>query len=184
MLTQDDDVVLLGPVGEPVGTARRSAVHSDVTPLHLAYSCHVTDRAGRVLVTRRALDKTAWPGVWTNAFCGHPRPGESVVEAVRRGARHELGVELLELRVLLPSFRYRATDARGVVENELCPVYAATIESEPEPNPTEVLEHAWLTPDDLATAVRAAPFAFSPWLALQLDALEQLRLAPQPAGRS
>ena len=73
----DDLVVLVDDDGHPRGTANRLTVHGTDTPLHFAFSCHLVDAAGRILVTRRALEKKTWPGVWTNSFCGHPRPGES-----------------------------------------------------------------------------------------------------------
>src|SRR5690606_24486479 len=98
-------VVLLDDAGTPIGTADKSAVHTAETPLHLAFSCHVSDAEGRMLVTRRALTKATWPGVWTNAFCGHPAPGEAMVEAIARRARLELGIDLEQLEVLLPDFR-------------------------------------------------------------------------------
>ena len=184
--TPPDEVVLLDEHGTPTGTAPRASVHGTDTPLHLAFSCHLYDQDGRVLLTRRALGKRTWPGVWTNSFCGHPRPGEDLVDALRRYARHELGLEVTDVEPLLPDFRYRAVDASGTVENEVCPVFAARTTGTPEPHPDEVMELRWLSPQEVTDAAAAAPWALSPWLVEQLaevraaDALA--RVAPAPAG--
>lgn len=167
-----DEVVLLDESGRPVGTAPRATVHSSDTPLHLAFSCHLRDAHGRVLLTRRALVKRTWPGVWTNSFCGHPRPGEELADAVRRHARSELGLEIDDITPLLPHFRYRAVDAAGTVENEVCPVFAASTTQTPVPDPGEVMALVWVDPDQLRAAARAAPWALSPWLLEQLEQLE------------
>ncbi|WEV76848.1 isopentenyl-diphosphate Delta-isomerase [Janibacter cremeus] len=171
-----DEVVLLDAEGRPVGTAPREDVHGEDTPLHLAFSCYVHDEAGRVLLTRRALVKRAWPGVWTNSFCGHPRPGEDPEAAVHRYAQKELGLRLTALRPILPDFRYRAVDTSGIVENEVCPVYAARAVDGVRPNSEEVMDHAWLTGAELAAAVDAAPWALSPWLLEQWDQLRARHL--------
>jgi isopentenyl-diphosphate delta-isomerase len=168
-----EEVVLLAEDGTPVGTAPKATVHTRDTALHLAFSCHVFDESGLVLVTRRALSKATWPGVWTNAFCGHPLPDEPLEDAVRGRAQFELGAGLDGLEPLLPDFRYRATDASGIVENEVCPVFRAVVTGTLEPNPDEVAEWRWVEPDALRRAVDAAPFAFSPWLVLQLQQLER-----------
>ena len=73
------------------------------------------------------------------------------------------------VELVVPGFRYRAVDASGIVENELCPVYRAVAASPLDPRPDEVAEHAWVDFATLRTAVLAAPYAFSPWLALQLE---------------
>lgn len=161
-------VVLVDADGTPIGTADKSVIHDGDTPLHLAFSCHVFRPDGRVLLTRRALGKRTFPGIWTNSFCGHPAPGEDTEDAVRRRAAHELGLEIVNLDPVLPDFRYLATDASGIVENEICPVFRAVVEDDPQPAADEVAEWEWATPAHVRTAVEATPFAFSPWLALQL----------------
>lgn len=164
-----EQVVLLDTARLPIGTALKSEVHTADTPLHLAFSCWVLDDDGRVLLTRRALSKRTWPGVWTNSFCGHPGPGESMAAALHRRAEQELGLELTELREVVPEFAYWARDASGVVENEFCPVWTARAESSPMPNPEEVAESLWVDPAELLRASRAVPQLLSPWLNEELS---------------
>mgnify|MGYP003488530222 CR=1 FL=1 len=167
MTAEPELVVLVDEDGTPTGSFEKFAVHTTDTPLHLAFSCHVYNADGRVLVTRRALGKLTWPGVWTNSFCGHPAPGESTVDALARRAMIELGITVADVEPLLPKFRYRAVDASGIVENEICPVFRAGTEDAVDANPAEVAEWKWVDPASLRTAVTKAPYAFSPWLVLQ-----------------
>lgn len=161
-------VVLLAEDGSPIGTAPKASVHTTETPLHLAFSCHLYNDAGEVLVTRRALGKTTWPGVWTNSFCGHPAPGEDFEEAISRRAARELGTTVTDIDPVLPDFRYRAVDASGIVEHEVCPVYRARVTSPLRPADDEIAEYEWVDPGALVGSVRATPFAFSPWLVMQV----------------
>ena len=163
-------VVLLDDAGRSVGTARKADVHHGATPLHLAFSCYLFDDAGRVLLTRRALDKRAFPGVWTNSFCGHPAPDEPMDDAVIRRARDELGVDIAELRCVLPDFRYRAVDAGGVVENEVCPVFCARSVGPLDADPSEIMDSTWVPWDQLRTAIEI-PWAISPWAVEQVPLL-------------
>ncbi|MDT0302034.1 isopentenyl-diphosphate Delta-isomerase [Streptomonospora wellingtoniae] len=169
----EERVVLLDGGHRPVGTADKRLVHGPRTPLHLAFSCYVFDPEGRLLVTRRALDKAAWPGVWTNSFCGHPGPGEPLEEALHRRAREELGISLEGVTVLLPEFAYCATDASGIVENEFCPVYRAATRDTPHPEPGEVAEWVWVEWADFAEVARRAPWAVSPWAARQIPLIAE-----------
>ena len=50
-----DEVVLVDDAGRPTGAASRLAVHTNDTPLHLAFSTYLFNAAGEVLITRRAL---------------------------------------------------------------------------------------------------------------------------------
>lgn len=167
-------VVLLDDDGQRVGTAEKEGVHDANTPLHLAFSCYVFDPAGKLLITRRALGKRSWPGVWTNSCCGHPRPDEPPEEAVHRHLRSELGITVAHMRLRLPSFRYRAVDPNGTVEHEICPVYTAVSNDAVHPDPAEVAEHRWVDWEDLVAVAELAPWAISPWSAKQVSELAHL----------
>ncbi|MDQ2756608.1 MAG: isopentenyl-diphosphate Delta-isomerase [Actinomycetota bacterium] len=173
----DELVVLLDDDGRPVGTRTKLEVHGADTPLHLAFSCHVVVDGG-VVLTRRAAVKRTFPGVWTNAFCGHPLPGERLRDAVHRRARHELGLQVSDLRLVLPGFRYRA-EAGGLVEHEWCPVLVARAASvdDLDLDPGEVDETAVVTWEELVRRAADDP-SLSPWVREQVPLLAALGAEP------
>lgn len=164
-------VVLLDENGRRLGSASKYEVHRRDTPLHLAFSCYVFDTSGHLLVTRRALGKRTWPGVWSNSCCGHPAPGEDGIAAVHRRVREELGISLENLRMRLPDFRYRATDVTGTVENELCPVYTAVTSDRPRVDPNEIVDWAWGEWSEFVRIAERTPWVISPWAAEQAPLL-------------
>jgi isopentenyl-diphosphate delta-isomerase len=176
-----ESVVLLDEAGHASGTADKAAVHHDRTPLHLAFSCYLFNQDGQFLLTRRAESKRTFPGVWTNTCCGHPMPGEPMPGSVLRRLRTELGIGPARLELVLPRFRYQATMPNGVMENELCPVYAAYAGPSPfavAPDPAEVAEVRWVDWADFGEAVRSGRQPVSPWCAMQLG--ELAALGPKP----
>lgn len=180
--TTEEVVVLVAPDGRAVGTAPKATVHHADTPLHLAFSVHVFDDTGAVLVTRRAAHKETFPGVWTNSACGHPAPGEPVEDAVRRRGRQELGIDVHDLRLVLPRFSYRA-EMDGVVEWELCPVLVGRVRGErpdPRPDPGEVGELEWVPWETFAGDVLSGRREVSTWCRQQVA--ELARLGPDPAA--
>lgn len=167
----EESVVLLDEDGNSIGITPKRTVHDQDTPLHLAFSCYLFDADGRLLLTRRALSKPTWPGAWTNSCCGHPAPGEGMVDAVRRRVLDELGVRIDDVRLLLPRFRYRAVMPDGMVENEMCPVLVATTSDRLEPDPSEVEEYVWVEWESFRAEILAGTREISPWCAEQIVAL-------------
>jgi isopentenyl-diphosphate Delta-isomerase len=172
---EPDLVVLLDAAGLPSGTLPKNAVHGADTPLHLAFSVYVFDTAGRVLVTRRSLSKLTWPGVWSNSCCGHVRPDETPEAAARRRLEEELSLTPATLDLALPHFAYRATSPEGIVENEVCPVYVATVDHDPVADPDEVAEWAWADWDAFCDVVVRSPWLLSPWAVRQVPLLLSVR---------
>lgn len=181
---QYEHVILLDDTGQPSGTLEKYAAHGTHTPLHLAFSCWLFNSQGQLLVTRRAIGKKAWPGVWTNSVCGHPQTGETPEQAIIRRCRYEVGLDVAAISVIDPDFRYCETDPSGIVENEICPVYAARAQNKVRANPDEVMDVQWVEPDVLFRAIDATPWAFSPWMVLEATAKTRDALKQFAAGIS
>jgi len=145
-----EHVILVNDQGMVIGTQEKYAAHTLHTPLHLAFSSWLFNANGECLITRRALSKKAWPGVWTNSVCGHPQSGEETIQAIIRRCRFEVGAELANITAVAPEFRYRETDPSGIVENE-----------------DEVMDYQWVELDALFRALDATPWAFSPWMVME-----------------
>lgn len=171
---RSEHVVLLDERGRPSGSCPKATAHSRATPLHLAFSCHIVNRRGEVLLTRRALTKATWPGAWSNGCCGHPQLGESLRAAVVRRVREELAVTPVHLALAIPDFTYRAAMDDGVVEHELCPVVVALVDQHPVPDPAEVAELGWVPWASLVARARHAPGSLSPWCVAQVEELSRL----------
>ncbi len=178
-----DVVVLLDPMGEPVGTLGKAAAHQSPGHWHAAFSAMLVDDDGRVLLQRRAAGKYHFPGRWTNSCCSHPQPGESLADAVRRRVPQELGIDIDDLDLQLAgSFWYRAEDPdTGLVEQE----YDQVVEvrgvdpSTVVPNPDEVDDVEWVTPMAARERGAADPESVTPWLHHVLDVLAR-RAAETP----
>ncbi|WP_432224375.1 isopentenyl-diphosphate Delta-isomerase [Enterobacter wuhouensis] len=162
-----EHVILVNDQGMVIGTQEKYAAHTSDTPLHLAFSSWLFNAKGECLITRRALSKKAWPGVWTNSVCGHPQSGEAIEQAIIRRCRFEVGAELTDITAVAPEFRYREIDPSGIVENEICPVFAARVIGEITINQEEVMEHRWVQLEALFRALDATPWAFSPWMVME-----------------
>ena len=70
-----EKVILVDDYDREIGTGEKHEVHRQGS-LHRAFSVIVWDSADRLLLQKRHTSKYHSGGLWTNACCGHPRPGE------------------------------------------------------------------------------------------------------------
>jgi len=172
-----ETVVLVDDLNRPLGQAPKESVHTGDTPLHRGFSVFLFDRRGRLLLQQRSHTKKTWPLVWSNSCCGHPRLGETSLEAARRRLAFELGIRRAEVVEVLPDFRYRAT-RDGVTENELCPVLVAFTAEQPVLNDDEVEAIRWVGWESFVDETRRHPERYSEWCVAETDLLagsERLR---------
>jgi len=179
-------VVLVDKDGRVQGESPKLDAHRAPGRLHLAFSVFLFRPDGRMLLQQRAVGKYHFPGLWANACCSHPAPGEEVIASGEARVREELGIscDLADAGW----FVYRAECAStGLVEHELDHVLVGTTTSEPLPNREEVADTCWVEPDrltgeePLARLETSVGARLAPWL---LPALEVALGAPSPLGGS
>lgn len=174
---EEEHVVLVDADDRALGTLEKLAAHEQGV-LHRAFSVFVVrTHAGRteLLLQLRARGKYHFGGLWTNTCCGHPRAGESPVQAGERRLPEEMNFTCA-LRPL-GSFVYRATADNGLTEHELDHVLLGHHEGEvPAPNAAEAERARWIAFDELDQELASQPAAYTPWFA-QGYAIVKLALA-------
>lgn len=166
-------VVLVDEHNREIGTALKDTVHSANTPLHRAFSLFIFNSKRQILITRRALSKKTFPGVWTNTVCGHLAPGESAVHAAQRRLTDELSIKGVDVREVSP-YRYRAADRNGIVENEICPILVGQYDRDPNPNRKEVEDWKWMDWKIFLREIAAdTNDVYSPWCKEEAIILQQ-----------
>lgn len=165
-------VVLVDENNKEIGTAEKNAVHTTRTSLHRGFSVFLFNQNQELLLTQRSRWKKTFPGVWTNTVCGHPAPGESVVDAVKRRLKQELSIVPTEIKEVAP-YRYRFADQNGIVENEICPILVAKSYAYPKPNLQEVERWKWVPWKVFLEEIRDFPNNYSPWCVEEARILSQ-----------
>ncbi|MEV6219342.1 isopentenyl-diphosphate Delta-isomerase [Nocardia sp. NPDC051833] len=172
-------VELVDDAGLAIGACSVADAHRPPGTLHRAFSVLLFDRHGHVLIQQRAAVKTRFPLQWANTCCGHPTPGQAVLEAAAIRLREEFGMaaELTEVG----TFRYRAGDeTTGRVEHEYDHVLIGVAgDVPPRPDPAEIATWAWIAPDALRADLADNPGRYTPWLAEVLEIADRAHTAAQ-----
>jgi isopentenyl-diphosphate delta-isomerase len=174
MAEEDESVILVDEQDHPVGAAQKLDAHRSAK-LHRAFSIFISGDDGNILIHRRADGKYHSSGFWTNACCGHPRPGEDTLVAAHRRLREEMGItcELEEKG----AFIYRAAVDNGLTEHELDHVFVGSYNGDPDPAETEVQDWRWIPVSELSDWLAREPEAFTVWFeqALYVSGLGTMR---------
>jgi len=161
-------VELVDESGTAIGSCSVAEAHNAPGQRHRAFSVLLYDEAGRVLLQRRAAVKTRFPLLWSNTCCGHPEPGEDTAAAAARRLIAELGLTPEHTTALteVGVHAYQAGDpGTGRVEREWDHVLVGTlVAGVPVPDPAEVADCTWLSPDALTEDLGRHPEAYTPWL--------------------
>lgn len=115
---------------EVIGVGEKIHTHV-IGALHRAFSVFIFNSTGQLLLQKRSNTKYHSRGLWSNTCCGHPRLGESIVEASRRRLIEEMGLDCAVRRLF--EFIYFAKLENGLYEHEYDHVLMGNFDKSPTP---------------------------------------------------
>lgn len=155
-----EEVILVNTNDEPIGTMEKLEAHEKAL-LHRAFSVFIFNNANEMLLQQRAMEKYHSPGLWTNACCSHPRPGETTEAAALRRLNEELGFTTPLQKIF--DFTYKAVFDNGLTEHEFDHVYVGMYNDTITPNPAEVMDYTYLSLDAVAADLIKNPDHYTAW---------------------
>ena len=162
-----ETVILVDENDRQTGEAEKLAAHRR-NLRHRAISVIVFDRDGRMLLQQRGAAKYHSGGLWSNACCSHPRPGETTAEAAARRIREEMGFTCPLAFAGIAA--YQADVGNGLFENEIVHVYVGRHDGPVAPDPEEAAGFAWETPEAVRADIAARPERYTAWFKLYAEA--------------
>lgn len=132
--------------------------------LHRAFSVFIFNSKGEMLLQQRAAGKYHSAGLWTNACCSHPRPGEDTLAAARRRLQEELGFTT-ELKKVF-DFTYRSEFENGLTEHEFDHVFIGTYDQSVHPDAGEVSDYCYRSLDEIHADLQSFPGQYTSWFRL------------------
>ncbi len=165
-----EEVILVNEADEEVGTMEKMEAHQKAL-LHRAFSVFLFNSTGEMLLQQRAMCKYHSGGLWTNACCSHPRPGESVESAASRRTREELGIEPDISKAF--SFTYRADFDNGLTEHEFDHVFVGRYDGDLFPDPGEVSDTRYLSMEEIRHDLTDNPSKYTEWFKIAFRQVEE-----------
>ncbi|MDZ7344528.1 MAG: isopentenyl-diphosphate Delta-isomerase [candidate division KSB1 bacterium] len=161
----DEQVILVDRDDRQIGVEEKLKAHRE-GKLHRAFSIFVFNKKREMLLQKRAAHKYHSGGLWTNACCSHPRPGEPIALAAARRLQEEMGFDCALKKAF--HFHYEARLDHQLVENEFDHVFVGQYDGPVRPNPDEVMEYRWLSIQKIKEELQHSPENYTVWFRLAL----------------
>lgn len=166
------EVILVDNNDVAIGTMDKMEAHEKAL-LHRAFSVFIFNSIGEMLLQQRADKKYHSAGLWTNACCSHPAPGENTSSAAARRLQEELGFTTLLSKAF--TFTYRTDFENGLTENEFDHVYTGVYDGEIIPDKNEVKNYAFIAMEEIERAIVAEPGKFTSWFVIAFPEVKKWR---------
>lgn len=159
-MNQEQEVILVNEQDEQTGTMEKLKAHQQGV-LHRAFSVFIFNSSGEMLLQQRASGKYHSGGLWTNACCSHPGPGEETRSAASRRLLEELGFTVPIQKAF--EFVYRSSYENGLTEFEFDHVFIGTYDHPVYPDPREVSNTCYQTMENIESSLDSNPEKYTTW---------------------
>ena len=163
-------VILVNDKDEPIGVMEKGEAHR-LGVLHRAFSVFIFNGEGKMLLQQRAKGKYHSGGLWTNACCSHPEPGEQTQEAAERRLKEELGFTAPLQKIF--DFVYETSFENGLTEHEFDHVFAGHYDGSIWTNPEEVMDYSFVEMEAIKKSLQEEPGKFTSWFRLAFPGIEK-----------
>ena len=165
-----DKVIIVNEKDEELSVMDKMEAHRDGI-LHRAFSIFIFNGKGDMLLQQRADHKYHSGGLWTNACCSHPAPGEQINAAAERRLQEEMGFNTSLIKVF--DFTYKAEFDNGLTEHEFDHVFLGMYAGEVTPNPEEVKAYCYKSMEDITAEMSEQPESFTAWFHIAFPLLQK-----------
>ena len=163
-------VILVNEKDEPTGAIEKIKAHEEGL-LHRAFSVFIFNSKGEMLLQQRAMKKYHSGGLWTNACCSHPQPGEETNIAAQRRIKEEIGLITPLEKVF--DFIYKAEFDNGLTEYEFDHVFVGEYEGEINFNKNEIMDFCYSKIKDIRHSLQTHPQKYTAWFHLAFPKIEE-----------
>ena len=155
-----EQVILVDVDDCEIGLMEKMEAHKQAV-LHRAFSVFLFNTQGKMLLQQRALTKYHSAGLWTNTCCSHPRPGETLENAVSRRLMEEMGITAKVSKAF--DFIYQAALPDHLNEHEFDHVFIGNFDDEVRPNHLEVANFVYQSMEEIAANLHSYPEKYTVW---------------------
>lgn len=163
------DVILVDEHDVQTGTMEKMEVHQKAL-LHRAFSIFIFNGKGEMLLHKRADKKYHSGGLWTNACCSHPAPGQDTLAAAKKRLQEEMGFDTAIEKAF--DFIYQAPFDNGLTEHEFDHVFIGTYEGPVVPNAEEVSDYCYKPVEEIRHSLRSHPQKYTEWFKIAFPKVE------------
>ena len=160
-----EELILVDDKDNQIGTEEKMEAHRQ-GKLHRAFSIFIFNSNKEMLIHKRAGAKYHSGGLWTNACCSHPAPGEGTEEAAHRRLKEEMGFDC-DLKEVT-SFTYRA-GLGELTEHEFDHVFVGFYDGEITPDKSEVEDFKYVKLDELRHDIEKNPGKYTAWFIIAME---------------
>lgn len=165
-----NEVILVDKHDIPVGSMDKIEAHKKAL-LHRAFSVFIFNSKGEMLLQQRADEKYHSGGLWTNACCSHPVPGEDTLTAASRRLKEELGFITPLTKAF--TFSYRTDFENGLTENEFDHVFTGVYDGLIVADKDEVKNYQYLPIDEIEKLITDDPGKFTSWFIIAFPRIKR-----------